>query len=422
MSTLSYGTDLAMSSHEVQRVVIVGAGLAGLRTAEKLRRGGYDAKITLVGAERHLPYDRPPLSKKLLVQSEHPEDPVLLRATDRYPALDAEVVTDVLIGRLDLPDRTVSTTDGRTWSWDRLVIATGVRPRSAPGWSEAGVHLLRTFDDCLRLRTALRDASRLVVIGGGVLGCEVAAGARGLGLEVSLVEPLATPLYRAVGPQMGSYVASLHHGHGVQLHAGVGVSSLHRDGRSTEVTLTDGRQLEADVVFAAIGSVPNTEWLDDSGLALGDGVLCDATGTSSDPDVLAVGDVANMPHGMAAPSRLEHWTSAADTASLVAGNVVLPPQQRRELTEVPYFWTDQYDTKLQTLGVPAAQDDLTVVVGTLDSGSFVALHSRGDVVTGVSAVGHAAILNRCRPLVAAGADMTAALASGPWVRPPATQA
>jgi NADPH-dependent 2,4-dienoyl-CoA reductase/sulfur reductase-like enzyme len=403
-----------MSSPEIQRVVVVGAGLSGLRTAEKLRRAGYSGHLMVVGAEPHLPYDRPPLSKKLLLQPDPPEEPVLLRARDRYPALEVEMVTSAQVTRLDLPARSLSSADGRTWRWDRLVIATGVRPRAVPEWRDAGVYLLRTFDDCLRLRTALRAADRLVVIGGGVLGCEVAAGARGLGLEVDLVEPLATPLYRAVGPKVGSYVASLHQGHGVRVRTGVGVSSIDAARR---VTLTDGRRLQADVVFAAIGSVPNTEWLADSGLALGDGVLCDATGTTSDPDVLAVGDVANMPHGLAAPSRLEHWTSAADTAAVVAGNILLPREERRELTEVPYFWTDQYDLKLQTLGVPAAQDDLSVVEGAMDDGNFVALHSRGDTITGVSAVGNAATLNRCRPLVAAGASLRATLATRPWAPP-----
>lgn len=408
-----------MNPPSVERVVIVGAGLSGLRTAEKLRRGGFDGRLTLIGAESYLPYDRPPLSKKLLVQPEAPEEPVLLRRGDRYDTLELELETGGEVTRLHLPRRSVSLADGRTWGWDRLVLATGVRPRSVPEWTDAGVQLLRTFDDCLRLRAALRGADRLVVVGGGVLGCEVAASARALGLEVELVEPLATPLLRAVGPRLGSYVAALHQQHGVRLHTGVGVSAIRDDG-TKRVTLADGTEVQADLVFAAIGSVPNIEWLAGSGLDLGDGVLCDATGTTSSPDVLAVGDLAHMPHGPAPASRLEHWTSAADTASLVAGNVVLPHEERRELSEVPYFWTDQYDVKLQTLGVPAPQDEVTVVEGALDAGGFLALHSRDDRMTGVSAVGHAAMLHRCRPLVAAGASLSDAVAARPWSRAAAT--
>lgn len=401
----------------LERIAIVGAGLSGLRTAEKLRGAGYDGRLTLIGSERHLPYDRPPLSKKLLVQPQAPEEPVLLRRPDRYAALELELVTGTGAKRLDLSDRSVTAANGRTWRWDRLILATGVRARHVTGWSETGVHLLRTFDDCLRLRHAIHGADRLVVIGGGVLGCEVAAGARGLGLEVEIIEPLATPLFRAVGPEVGSYVAALHRRHGVRIRTGVGVRSITGvKGQARRVTLTDGTILSPDVVFSAIGSVPNVEWLTDSGLHLGNGVLCDATGTTSSPDVLAVGDVAHMPHGPAPASRLEHWTSATDTAALVARNVLLPHEERTPLTEVPYFWTDQYDVKLQTFGVPSPEDEVTVVEGSLYDGAFLALHSRAGRVTGGSAVGQPAMLNRAKPLVAAGASLASVLDDRPWAQ------
>ena len=403
-----------MSSAGMQRVVIVGAGLAGLRTAERLRRAGFDGGLTLLGAESHHPYDRPPLSKTLLTQPDSPAEPVLLRRPDRFSALELDFVTGVEVTRLDVPARSVVTADGRSWSWDRLVLATGVRPRSVPGWAAAGVHLLRTFEDCLQLRASLVGASHLAVIGAGVLGCEVAAAGRKLGLEVDLIEPLETPLHRAVGPTIGSFVSALHLRHGVRLHMGVGVSAVDGDADGNAVTLTDGSRLLPDVVFAAVGSVPNTEWLADSGVALGDGVICDATGTTSHPDVLAVGDVANMPHGAEPPSRLEHWTSAADTAALVAGNVLLPHEHRRELTEVPYFWTDQYDVKLQTLGAPALQDDVTVVEGAVDQDQFLALHSRTDRITAISGAGHPAMVNKCRSLVASGASCEEALRTRAW--------
>ena len=404
-----------MNPAEIENVVIVGAGLSGLRTAERLRRAGYARGLTLLGAEHHLPYDRPPLSKKLLLQDETPPDPVLLRPRERWNALDVQFEPASEVTELDLPGRSVTLASGDTRTWDRLVIATGVSARTVPEWTAHGVHHLRTFEDCLRLRAALRQSNRLTVIGAGVLGCEVAAAARTLGLEVDLVEPLATPLLRAIGPQVGTYVAGLHQRHGVRLHTRVGVRSITRDDGGVQVTLTDGTVLEAGVAFAAIGSSPNIEWLDASGLRLGDGVLCDATGTTSARDVLAVGDVAHIPYVRAGACRLEHWTSAADTASVVAANILLPHEQRQAVTEIPYFWTDQYDIKLQTLGVPAPDDDIALVDGALDQDGFLALHTRGDIVTGVTAVGRAAMLNRCRPLLSTTTSLGDALNAGSWL-------
>jgi NADPH-dependent 2,4-dienoyl-CoA reductase/sulfur reductase-like enzyme len=407
--------DALVGAPTPQRIVIVGTGLSGLRTAERLRRKGYDGSIVLVGGEQHLPYDRPPLSKKLLVQPLPPEEAVLLRRPERYDALDVELVTGSAATRLDLAERSVTVSGGRTWLWDRLVLATGVRPRAVAAWSEAGVHVLRTFDDCLELRGALDGARRLVVVGGGVLGCEVAAGARSLGMTVELVEPLATPMFQALGAEVGAYVAALHRRHGVNIRAGVGVASIQRTPTGTRrTTLTDGTEISSDVVLAAIGSIPNVEWLAGCGLNVGDGVLCDATGTTSFPDVLAVGDVAHMPRGSSPAARLEHWSNAADTANLVAGNVLLPHEERQVLAEVPYFWTDQYDVKLQTLGTPTSDDLTTVVEGSLRDPAFLALHSRDGRITGVTAVGHPAMLNRAKPLLTAPTSLTAALDGRPW--------
>lgn len=381
----------------VGRIVIVGGGLAGARTAERLRRAGHDGPVTLVGAEPHAPYDRPPLSKKLLTQDEEPAAPPFLRGVAGVVSLAGVHAT-----ALDPAGHTITLDDGSVLDFDRLVIATGVRPRTLSafaGWS--GVYMLRTWADCLALRAALRAANRVTVVGGGVLGCEVAASARTLGLAVSLVEMLAQPLAAVLGSPIGSVVASLHRAHGVEVHCPARVDRLDgADGAVERVVLADGWVLETDLVVVAAGAVPNTEWLASSGLALADGVVCDRTGATSAPDVFAVGDVARLPHPWGDGTvRLEHWTSAGDTAALVAGNLLADPAERTGLTAVPYFWTDQYRAKLQVVGLPDPADELAVVEGSLAGGRFVATWTRAGVLTGAVTIGMPAALARYRKLV-----------------------
>ncbi|WP_291417723.1 FAD/NAD(P)-binding oxidoreductase [Actinophytocola sp.] len=383
----------------VGRIVIVGGGLAGVRTAERLRRAGHDGPVTLVGAEPHAPYDRPPLSKKLLTQDDEPAEPPFLRGVD-----GVESLAGVRATALHTAGRSLTLDNGCSLDFGRLVIATGVRPRTLPafdGWS--GVHMLRTWADCLALRAALRAAERVTVVGGGVLGCEIAASARTLGLEVALVEMLAQPLAAVLGSEVGSVVASLHRAHGVDVHCSTRVDRLEGPGGTVErVVLADGRVLETDLVVVAAGAVPNTEWLASSGLTLADGVVCDRTGTTSAEDVFAVGDVARLPHPWADGTvRLEHWTSAGDTAALVARNLLADPADRTGLTTVPYFWTDQYRAKLQVVGLPDPTDELTVVEGSLVDGPFVATWTRAGVLTGAVTVGMPAALGRYRKLVGA---------------------
>jgi len=366
------------------RVVIVGGGLAGLRVADRLR---HDGETVVVGAEPHAPYDRPPLSKALLTQEIEPDTPPFL------PSAGLEARTGVHASGLDTGNQEVRLDDGTVLGYDHLVIATGLRPRRLfDDWT--GVHVLRTWEDCLALRTGLRAARRVAVVGGGVLGCEIAASARTLGCAVTIIELLDQPLAAVLGAEIGSMVAESHRAQGVDVRCATRVERLEGDGRVERVVLSDRSTVDTDLVVVAAGAVPNTEWLAGSGLALADGVVCDEFCRTSAENVWAAGDVARLPHG-----RLEHWTSATDTATVVARNVLAPPAERVRLTAVPYFWTDQYGARLQCLGVPAADDDLTVVEGSLAEGRFLAHYSRAGVVTGAVAIGMPAALARCRRLI-----------------------
>lgn len=361
------------------RVVIVGGGLAGLRVASRLR---HDGETVVVCAEPHAPYDRPPLSKALLTQQIEPVPPFL-------PSDGLSLRTNVHATALDTGNRSVCLDDGTVLDYDHLVIATGLRPRRLfDGW--AGVHVLRTFEDCLALRAGLRSARRVTVVGGGVLGCEIAASARTLGREVTVVEVLDQPLAAVLGAEIGSAVADLHRAHGVDVRCATRVERLEGHGRVERVVLSDGSSVDTDLVVVAVGAVPNTDWL--SGVDLSDGVVCDEFCHTSAENVWAAGDVARQPHG-----RLEHWTSASDTAAVVARNVFAPRAEWVPLTAVPYFWTDQYDAKIQCLGVPGPE--LTVVDGSLTEGRFLAHYTRAGVVTGAVAIGMPAALARCRRLV-----------------------
>jgi 3-phenylpropionate/trans-cinnamate dioxygenase ferredoxin reductase component len=400
------------------RIVIVGGGPSGLRTAERLRRHGHRGPVTLVGAEAHVAYERPPLSKTMLSQTDEPPTITFLRARDAYDELGLDLRTGTHATALDTAQREVTLDSGEVLAFDRLVIATGVRARQIGSFAGLdGVHTLRTWEDCLALRAALEKSRRVTVVGAGFLGCEVAASARARGVAVDLIEGLDQPLARVLGSTVGRSVADLHARHGVTVRCGTQVSGLEGEGRVERVVLADGARIPTDAVVVAVGAVPNTEWLADSGVALDDGVLCDRTGATSAEDVFASGDVARMPHPYADRSvRTEHWTSASDTAALVAGNLLVPPHERRELSEVPYFWSDQYDAKLQCLGLPAPDDELTVVDGSLEAGAFLGLYSRDGLLTGAAAVNTRGALARCRGAVGARAALAELLDSRPWER------
>ncbi|MFF2852850.1 NAD(P)/FAD-dependent oxidoreductase [Streptomyces sp. NPDC058001] len=365
------------------RVVIVGASASGLATAEALRRKGYGGRITVLGDEPHAPYDRPPLSKQILSGAWEPSR-AALRTEEVLSALDAEFVLGDPAVALDPAGRTVRTESGRVLRADSVVIATGVRARVLPVPDNlSGVHVLRTLDHALTLREDLLGCSRLVVVGEGVLGCEIAATARTLGVEVTLAGPLAAPMALQVGPLVSGLLAELHRERGVRLRLGEGVVGLvGEDGgrRVTGVRLGTGEVLPADVVVVAIGATPATEWLAGSGLRLDNGVVCDARCRAAE-GIYAVGDVARWHHErLGRLIRLENRTNATEQAAAVAGVIC---GEDRPYVPVPYFWTDQFDAKLQVHGFLPADADVEVVEGDLAARRFVARYRSDGRVTGV---------------------------------------
>lgn len=396
------------------RIVVVGASLAGVRAAETLRREGFDGTIAVVGDEPRAPYDRPPLSKQVLRGEWGPERIALAAGADESLGLTWE--RGVAAAGLDPGARTVSLADGRTLSYDGLVIATGAAPRLLPGTAGiAGVGALRTLDDALALRAALEaGARRVVVVGAGFIGAEVAASCRELGIDVTMVEPLPAPLARVLGPEMGAVVADLHRDHGVDLRLGIGVDGVEAgpDGRVARVRLGDGSVVEADAVVVGIGVIPNTGWLVGSGLALDDGVVCDET-TLAAPGIVAAGDVARWPNPVygGEPMRVEHWEHALDMGAHAARRLLAGDGPGEPFAPVPFFWSDQYDRKIQLAGRVRPTDDLAIVAGTPADRRFCALYGRDGRVVGALAMNMPAKVIRYRRQIAEGLRWDEALAA-----------
>ncbi|WP_320064215.1 NAD(P)/FAD-dependent oxidoreductase [Micromonospora sp. RTGN7] len=362
----------------MNRIVVVGASAAGLAAAETLRREGYGGTLTLVGEEVDAPYDRPPLSKQILA-SQWEAERLSLRTAAQIDALHLDVRLGVLATGLNSAERTVELGTGERIGYDGLIVATGVRPRRLPG---QGAHVLRTVGDALHLRERLGPGRRLVVVGAGFLGAESAAVARSLGCEVVLLEPAAVPLAHAVGEQVGRVLAQAHSEHGVALRTGVGVSAVTEGG----VLLRDGGSVEADEVLVAIGSLPNTEWLEGSGLHLSDGLVCDEYSAAA-PDVYGAGDVARWLNPLFGESmRIEHRTNAAEQGMAAARNL-LHPSARKPFAPVPYFWSDQYDIKIHAYGYLRGHDAVEIVEGDLAQRRFLAAYRKGDRLVGALVVG-----------------------------------
>jgi len=363
---------------ETDPIVIVGASAAGLTTAEALRRAGYPGRITMIGEERHLPYDRPPLSKQVLAGAWEPAR-VALRDETAYTKLELGLRLGVAATGLDLSARVVRLADGETVPYSDLVIATGVRPRRLDS-DLARVHVLRTLDDTLALRADLAGARSVLVIGAGFLGTETAAAATQLGIAATIVDPLPVPMARQFGPEVGGFVADLHRAHGVTLLTGVGVAQLYGSDHVHGVELTDGRKIEADVVVVAIGSAPATQWLADSGLAIEDGVLCDEFCRAA-PHVYAAGDVARWRNPLfERVMRVEHRMNATEQAVAVAANLLGRPTS---FAPAPYFWTDQFDVKIQAYGIFPDGAEMLIAHGDPTEGKFVAHYRENGVVVGV---------------------------------------
>ncbi|MEA2254842.1 MAG: hypothetical protein QOG35_887 [Solirubrobacteraceae bacterium] len=391
-------------------VVVVGASLAGLRTAEALRREGYVGPLSLIGAESHAPYDRPPLSKQLL-SGAWTQDRLFFRDGD-LAALDLDLRLGVSATALDLHAREVALDDGTAAPFDALVVATGAAPRTLPGAAGLdGVHRLRTLDDAVAVRDAFERRPRVAVVGAGFIGAEVAATARGRGLEVTVIEALSLPLVHALGPEMGAACARLHVDRGVDLRCGVTVTAFEGAGRLERLVLSDGSRVDADLAIVAVGVTPETAWLAASGLALDDGIVCDATGATSAPGVYAAGDVAQWHSPLFGhPLRVEHWTNAAEQGATVARSILAGPAEAQPLVSVPFFWSEQYETTIQFAGVSRHADEVRVVHGSADEERFVAVYGRGGRLVGALAFSAPRLLMEYRRLIAASATLDEAVA------------
>ncbi|MDX3383906.1 FAD-dependent oxidoreductase [Streptomyces niveiscabiei] len=385
----------------MRTVAVVGASLAGLSAARALRAQGYDGRLIVVGDEIHRPYDRPPLSKEFLAGT-YGEAELALETDDED--LDAEWLLGTRATGLDAGAREVRLADGRQINADGVVIATGAAARALPGAENlAGVHTLRTLDDARALKAELAAGGRLVVIGGGFIGAEVASTAQALGLEATVVEAAPTPLAGPLGADMGAVVSGLHTDHGVRLLCGAGVKGLGGERRVDAVLLEDGRSLPADIVVVGVGARPCVEWLDGSGVPLDNGVKCGADGRTGVPGVVAVGDCANWYDPRSGGHRrVEHWTGAlerpaAAVRALLAGDGAEPPATPRP----PYFWSDQYGVRIQFAGHAAGADSVTVEAGSADARDVLAVYRRGETPVAVLGMNQPRLFTRWRKQLAA---------------------
>lgn len=400
--------------------IVVGASLAGWRCVETLRAEGFEGQLHLVGEEAHLPYDRPPLSKQVLAGTWPPEKAVL---ADRRRS--SELRVQETLGRravgLDVEVRRVELDDGTLLKGDAVIVTTGASPRRLPGTEglgqRDGLFTLRTLDDSLALRSAVSavESSRVVVIGAGFIGAEVASTCAGLGCRVTVLEAMEIPLSNVFGPLIGAHCASLHGAHGVELRTAVGVAGVRRAVSAQgglEVELDGGDVLGADVVVVGIGVVPNVGWLEGSGLTLDNGVVCDAALFAAD-GIVAAGDVARWTwrhDGHEEQIRIEHWEVAAQAGVWAARSALAGRSGAAPFTPIPYFWSDQFGIRFQVLGNPGGTDEVAIVDGTFEEGKFVALFQRAGRLRAVMAIGKPRQLMSFRPLLESGSSWDDALA------------
>ena len=388
----------------MENVVIVGSSLAGVRAAETLRQSQYVGRITMVGNEPHAPYDRPPLSKKVLA-GEWEADRIVLRKPEVLESLDLTWRRGVTATGLDAERREIGLSDGTSVGYDGLIIATGAAVRRLPGQPDwAGVHALRTIDDSLALREELREGTRVVVIGAGFIGLEVAATARTRGCDVTVLEGAPAPMIRGLGAEMGHAAAMVHGDNGVTLRFGVSVDHLveGETGRVAGVALGDGEVVPAEVVVVGIGVTPCTDWLLGSGLEIRDGVVCDATLNAGADGVFAAGDVCRWFNGtFDREMRVEHWSTAAEQGAAAARNLLAwsKGEPTQPYTEVPFFWSDQFSARIQFVGRVEGGEEVRVVIGSPDDRAFVALYGREGRLVGALGVSKPRQLMQFRKLI-----------------------
>ena len=367
---------------QLNRIAVVGASLAGLRAVEFIRRAKFEGELVLIGDEEHLPYDRPPLSKEVL-RGEWEQDRLALRRKS-YDELNLELMPGRRAVSLDTDAREVGLEGGDVVPFDGLVIATGGRVRELPNQPRLdGIHTLRTLDDSLAIRAALASKPKVAVIGAGFIGAEVAASARQLGLEVTMIEALETPLAQSLGPRLGGVLQEVHERRGVRVHCGRRVEGFGGTDRVERVLLDDGTKVDCDLVVVGIGVTPSVSWLAGSGVELEDGVRCDETLASSVPGIVAAGDVASWYNPLFEERmRVEHWTNAVEQARHAVSTLLAAPGEAKSFESVPMFWSDQFDIKIQGVGRPKPTDELVLAGGVPESEKFIALYRRAGRLVG----------------------------------------
>ena len=408
-------TDIATGENGLNRIVIVGASLAGLRAAEALRQKAFAGSVVVVGAEVHRPYDRPPLSKQLL-SGEWDVEQVHLVKPELFDDIDVEWRLGSPAIGLDIEEGRVDLAGGSSLEFDGLIIATGASPKRLPGHEDFDhVHELRTLDDTLAVRDEIAPGGRkVVIIGAGFVGLEAAAIAESLGNDVVVLEGASAPLIRGLGAEMGSAIADLHSDHGVEVRCGVRVDCLTDDG----VRLAGGEDIAADVIVVGIGVEPATRWLEGSGLELRDGVVCDETlrarltNGSLSRAIYAAGDVARWPNQMFNEEmRVEHWTNATEQGIQAATNMlnVAAGEPALPYAPLPFFWSDQYDNRIQFFGRATADDDVKIVAGSVADRKFLALFGRNGQLHGALGVNAPKWIMPTRKLFKKGATWEEAL-------------
>lgn len=384
-----------------ERVVVVGTGVGGLRTVETLRSAGFTGRISFVGDEPHPPYDRPPLSKQILA-GQWPDDRAVLRGGDKLAELELDLHLGV--AAVGAEPGVVELSDGSRLEYDALVIATGVRARKLPGQLDhPRMHVLRTLDDSIRLRTALEGSSSLLVVGAGFIGAEVASTAKSNGIDVTVIEALETPLDRVLGPEMGKLCGSLLEDNGIRLITGAMVERFVEKDEKIIAELIGGESIEADQVVVGVGSHLDLDWLAGLGLDTDAGLKCDERGLVVGTDnVYAVGDVAgwHQPREGDAP-RIEHWTSACEQGTVVAQRIA-GVDVAREADVVPYFWSDQFGLKIQLVGRPGLSDSVTVLHDPGTVKGTLAGYFRGDEMVAAVAFHSPKLVVKCRRLLEGG--------------------
>jgi NADPH-dependent 2,4-dienoyl-CoA reductase/sulfur reductase-like enzyme len=415
-----------MRSPTTRAIVIVGGGLAGLRACERLRELGYSGPVTMVGEETRPAYNRPPLSKQVLEHRMHPDDLRLNSFVD----LDIEPRYGVRAERLEPLSRHVVLSDGERLAYDGLIIATGVSPRRLPDApnNDERVRVLRTINDATSLDRLLRRARRLLIVGGGFVGCEVAATARHRAIPVTIVDPAPNLLGRVVGPALGALIAELHTEAGVDLRLGRSIKQWRTASHAVTAHLDDGSEIAADVVLVAVGTAPRVEWLADLGLDLSNGVLCDATcHVAGLDDVVAAGDVARWPNPRFGEEarRVEHWINAIEHGQAAAESLLEGREAAKPFAPLPRFWSEQYGLRVQAVGMPAIAERVALAEGSIEQRQLVTVHLRGEQPVGAIGIDspramlrYAAIVDEATALESAAPAQSAALLTPPAVQEP----